>query len=46
MFKIPTGATNDATAMSEEWNGIPTVKMLDDKDEDVYNLLMTLYDRK
>ena len=33
-------------SVSESWNGVPVVKMVDDKDEDVYNFLKTLYDRK
>ncbi len=52
MFQIPTIIAGDAggaagrLSISEEWNGIPTVKMAGDEDEDVYNLLMTLYNRK
>lgn len=52
MFQMPTVAAGDTSGaagpspISEEWNGIPTVKMAGDEDEDVYNLLMTLYDRK
>ncbi len=31
---------------SEKYEGVPLVRMVDDKDVDVYNFLLTLYDRK
>lgn len=49
MFQLPDIGEGEAKGVGESvvenWNGVPLVKM-DDKDEDVYNFLMALYDRK
>ncbi|KLO07723.1 hypothetical protein SCHPADRAFT_894412 [Schizopora paradoxa] len=51
MFDFPTsGERGDAdggvSASAEEWDGVPLVRMVGDSDEDVYHLLMALYDRE
>lgn len=51
MFEQPnTGEVevNDGAANSfvDSWDGVPLVRMVDDEDDDVYNFLNTLYDRK
>ncbi|KLO06256.1 hypothetical protein SCHPADRAFT_695050 [Schizopora paradoxa] len=50
MFNFPTsvegGGMNDDATNAEEWDGVPMVKMAGDSDEDVYHLLMALYDRE
>ncbi|KLO07722.1 hypothetical protein SCHPADRAFT_945014 [Schizopora paradoxa] len=50
MFDLPTigerGETGGAVLIAEEWEGLPLVKMVGDSDEDVFHLLMAMYERE
>ncbi len=46
MFQLPNIGGGGENGAVDDWNGVPLVTMVGDKDEDVYNFLMTLYDRK
>ncbi|KLO06257.1 hypothetical protein SCHPADRAFT_946238 [Schizopora paradoxa] len=50
MLDIPTGdgsrADEGGIVSAERWDGLPLVRMAGDSDEDVYHLLMALYNRE
>ncbi|KLO06259.1 hypothetical protein SCHPADRAFT_1002449 [Schizopora paradoxa] len=49
MFDMPTGEEgfgDGGSVSAERWDGLLLVRMAGDSDEDVYHLLMTLYDRE
>ncbi|KLO07736.1 hypothetical protein SCHPADRAFT_794142, partial [Schizopora paradoxa] len=46
MFHIPQPVEGQPKSNEDSWNGLPLVNMIGDRDEDVYNLLMAVYDRK
>ena len=41
MFEMPTGESN-----TDCWEGVPIVRMVGDKDEEISNLLEALFDRQ
>ncbi len=48
MLRMPLPDEGDSKSPTDAWksNVLPMVNMEGDKDEDVYNLLMAVYDRK